>query len=147
MPHLVARDVTRCHMFALLGTPSGESGSTARGSQTLKLTCEATQHTSLWADSLILLLPGVFPSRQLPTFGFGFVPRDFLRGLLRMYGVDLPTELTRLKLHGQDAGDSALTTALSNIDVSTISYFGELSSAPCTPRTYPAHCSEIIEHR
>ena len=47
MPRLVARDVTRCHMFALLGTPSGESGSTARDCQTLKLTCEATQHTFL----------------------------------------------------------------------------------------------------
>ena len=61
--------------------------------------------------------------------------------------MDLPTELTKLELTNQDAADSALSTALSNIDPSTISYFGEFLSAPSTLRTYPAFCSEIIEHR
>ena len=90
----------------------------------------------------------MFPSRQLPTFDFAFVPRDFLRGLFGVYGMDLPTELTQLELSDQDTEDSALSTALSSINSSTISYFGKFLSDRCILRTYLAHYySEVIEHR
>jgi len=60
--------------------------------------------------------------------------------------MDLPTELMKLELSDQEAENPTLSSVLSNVDLSTISYFGEFLSAPCTVRTYPTHDSEIIEH-
>ena len=52
-----------------------------------------------------------------------FIPRDFLRGLFGVYGLDLPTQFTEPTDQDKD------TAILSNIDPSTISYLGEFSSA------------------
>ena len=101
-------------------------------------------HLNRLAD---LFITRVFTSRQSPTFGLALVPRNFLQGLFGVYGVDLPTELMNLELSDQDANDPTLSTALSNIDPSTISYFGEFLLAPCILRTYHTHYSEIIEYR
>jgi len=50
-----------------------------------------------------------------------FMPRDFLRGLFGVYGMDLPTEFTNPDLNVLQAND----TIPSNINSSTISYIGE----------------------
>ena len=72
-----------------------------------------------------LFLPRVYPIPGLSTSGVAFVPRDFLRGLFGAYGVDLPTELTELPEVGDGDEDPILSRALQNVDLSTISYFGE----------------------
>ena len=78
-----------------------------------------------------LFLPRVYPIPGLPTNGVVFVPRDFLRGLFGVYGVDLPIELTKLpELSDGDEEDPILTTALSGMDLSTIAYFSEFLLAP-----------------
>jgi len=62
--------------------------------------------------------------------GLAFVPRDFLQGLFRVYGMDLPAELTSLQLGNQDVADPTLEAALLSVDHSTLSYIGELLIDP-----------------
>ena len=81
-----------------------------------------------------LFLPRIPLSNQ--SFTYAFVPRDFLRGLFGACGLDLPTRFTTPGLGLPNQND----TIPSNINISTISYFGEFSSAPLTflvpnPRT------------
>jgi len=61
--------------------------------------------------------------------------------------VDLPTELTKLELSDKETNDTTLSAALSNVDPSTISYYGEFLPSPYVLRTYPTHYSEIVEYR
>ena len=63
------------------------------------------------------------PNLPNRTYTYAVLPRDFLQGLFKVYGMDLPTRLTEPNIDD---------TIPSNIDPSTISYIGEFLSAPLT---------------
>jgi len=115
----LASDIARSSPF--LGTPSGESGFTARSCPTLKSICEQLDIPSnQLADVFLLRIP---LSHQNCTYAF--VPQGFLQGLFGVYGMDLPTGFTKPKpaIRQND-------TIPSTPDLSTISYVGEFLSAP-----------------
>ena len=63
------------------------------------------------------------------NFTYAFIPRDLLRDLFGVYGMDLPARFTEPDLTSLDPND----TIPPNINRSTISYLGETLSAPLSP--------------
>ena len=135
--HPFTRDVARCpDPCLLLDTPSGESEFTARGCQTLESTCDTTRHPFVRAN-LLICSPRVPLSSRNPTYVF--VPRDFLRGLFGVYGMDLPHRFAEEDFTGLGVDNDTIP---SNVDPSTISYVGEFLFAPLAFFT-PNLCSTV----
>ena len=64
-------------------------------------------------------------------YTYAYIPLDFLRGVFGAYGMELPAQLTKPDFSEILANDTGMP---SNIDPSTISYVGELSSVSHTLR-------------
>ena len=108
--------------------PVGSQGSLCETAQPRSQLVTQTNVPSLNQFTNLLLPRAFLPSTVSPTFGFAFVPRDFLQGLFRVYDMDLPTQLTKLPDLGEVSPE--LSAALSKVDPSTLSYYGEFLLAP-----------------
>jgi len=72
-----------------------------------------------------MFLPSI-PLALHTGYAYAFIPRDFLQGLLGVFGMDLPTEFTKPDFSVVDKADAIP----SSINSSAISYISEFLPAP-----------------